>query len=95
MILRFRAAVWRHGSSGGWVFVSLPADMSAEIRAYLKVMEQGWGRMNVIADVGSSRWKTSMWFDTKHDTYLLPLRADIRLKENVSVGDVIDVQVQV
>lgn len=95
MTYTFTAKAWKHGSSGGWVFVSLPADMSAEIRAYLKVMEQGWGRMNVIAAVGSSRWKTSMWFDTKHDTYLLPLRADIRSKENISIDDVIDVQVRV
>jgi hypothetical protein len=51
--------------------------------------------MNVVAEVGSSRWKTSMWFDTKHNTYLLPLRADIRLKENISIDDVIDVQVLV
>ena len=93
MIFQFTAAVWRHGSSGGWVFVSLPADMSAELRAYLKVMEQGWGRLHVEAEVGRTRWKTSMWFDTKHDAYLLPLRADVRSKENISIADVIDVQV--
>ncbi|MFM8438475.1 MAG: DUF1905 domain-containing protein [Candidatus Kapaibacterium sp.] len=95
MTYRFAATAWRHGGSGGWVFVSLPTDMSAEMRTYLKVTEQGWGRMNVVAEVGTTRWRTSMWFDTKHDTYLLPLRADIRLKENVSVGDVIDGQVRV
>ena len=30
-----------------------------------------------------SEWKTAIWFDTKQDTYLLPLKAEIRKKENI------------
>lgn len=40
--------------------------------------------MKVTAKIGNSEWKTSIWFDTKQDTYLLPLKALIRKKENIS-----------
>jgi hypothetical protein len=30
--------------------------------------------------------KTAIWFDTKVNTYLLPLKAEIRKKENFEIG---------
>ena len=57
--------------------------MSVEIRENFKRLEEGWGRMQVAAKTGKSEWKTAIWFDTKQDTYLLPLKAEIRKKENI------------
>ncbi len=37
--------------------------------------------MKAIAKIGNSQWETAIWFDTKHKTYLLPLKAEIRKKE--------------
>jgi len=39
--------------------------------------------MKVTAKIGDSEWQTAIWFDTKQDTYLLPLKAAIRKKENI------------
>ena len=71
----------------GWVFVSLPKELSKEIRGNFKHLEEGWGRMKVTATLGGSRWQTSIWFDTKQDTYLLPLKAKIRKQERVVLGE--------
>ena len=79
----------------GWTFVSLPKELSVEIRGNFKGLEEGWGRMKVIARTGSSEWKTSIWFDTKQDTYLLPLKADIRRKEGIVLDNDINVIVWV
>jgi len=57
--------------------------MSIEIRENFKQLEEGWGRMQVTAKIGKSEWKTAIWFDTKQDTYLLPLKAEIRKRENI------------
>ena len=46
-------------------------------------MEEGWGRLKAIAKLGNSQWETAIWFDTKHKTYLLPLKAEIRKKEKI------------
>lgn len=76
----FSAEMWRHSSVGGWHFVSLPVAMSKEIRANLKWQEEGWGRMKVLAQISELVWRTSIWFDTKKNTYILPLKAEIRKK---------------
>lgn len=68
----------------GWTFVSLPKELSLEIRNNFKWQEEGWGRMKVTAQIGSTEWLTAIWFDTKQDTYLLPLKAAIRKKEKVT-----------
>lgn len=89
----FSGATWQHASPGGWHFVSLPEDLAQEIRDALKSEEEGWGRLKVIAKIGRSEWKTAIWFDTKMKTYLLPLKAEIRKKEKISIGESINVEV--
>ena len=69
----------------GWNFLFVPGDLAKEIRAIHKHQEEGWGRMKVTAKIGSSEWKTSVWFDTKNDTYLLPIKAEIRKKEKIEM----------
>jgi Domain of unknown function (DUF1905). len=77
----------------GWTFVSMPNDLASEIRENFKRMEEGWGRLKVSAKIGNSEWKTSIWFDTKQDTYLLPLKAEIRKKENISLDNEVEISI--
>ena len=87
----FSEKPWQHPSPGGWYFVSLPKEMAKEIRETLKSEEEGWGRLKAEAKIGRSEWKTAIWFDTKANTYLLPLKAEIRKKESISTEKEIDV----
>lgn len=83
----FKSKVWKYAEPAGWHFVSLPPKLSKEIRENLKWQEQGWGRLNALAKIGNSEWETAIWFDTKKKTYLLPLKADIRSKEQITEGE--------
>lgn len=87
----FAAEPWQYSAPGGWYFISVPENVSKEIMENLKWQEEGWGRLKITAEIGSSQWKTSIWFDTKRNTYLLPLKADIRKKENIEIRKNIDV----
>ena len=90
----FSAKAYQYSSSEamcGWTIVSLPKALSVEIRACFKHLEEGWGRMKVTAVLGDSEWQTAIWFDTKQDTYLLPLKAKIKKRENIKLGE--DVQI--
>lgn len=70
----------------GWTIVLLPKEISKNIRGHYKNLEEGWGRLKIKAKTGTSEWKTAIWFDTKHETYLLPLKANIRRKEKIEIG---------
>lgn len=77
--------------TGGWHFVSLPKGMSKEIRKNLGWQEEGWGRMKVSAQYKEHLWDTSIWFDTKLNTYILPVKAEIRKKTNLRIDTPIDI----
>ena len=85
--------MWQYTGQGAWHFISLPEDIAKEIRDFLKSEEAGWGRLNATAKIGQIEWKTAIWFDTKKNTYLLPVKADIRRKEKIQAGDTVDVTV--
>lgn len=93
---KFSAKPFQYATSADmivWTIVLLPKEISIEIRESFKRLEEGWGRMKVNVKVGNSEWKTSIWFDTKHDTYLLPLNVKIRKKENIILHKEIELTV--
>lgn len=87
----FSGKIW----NGGWFFVSLPKDISYEIRKHLRWQEEGWGRMKATAIINKIEWDTAIWFDTKQETYLLPLKADIRKKAQLALDDIIEVSIKI
>ncbi|WP_200799145.1 DUF1905 domain-containing protein [Tenacibaculum agarivorans] len=91
----FSSILWKHSSSGGWHFVSLPKDISKEIRTHHQWLEEGWGRMKTTAKINGFAWETSIWFDTKLDTYLLPVKAEIRKKAKLAIGQDIKISITI
>lgn len=89
----FSAKIWRYDGPNGWYFVSLPHDISKEIRENLKWQEEGWGRLKASAKINTYEWNTAIWFDSKQNTYLLPLKADVRSKCKLEKEQVIDLSV--
>lgn len=91
----FEAKVWQFNGPASWYFASLPNYISEEIRSNFKHEEEGWGRLKATVKIGQSEWKTAIWFDSKHNTYILPLKAAIRKQENIQVGNNLSVSVWV
>lgn len=87
----FSSKLWKSGGPGGWHFISLPNDLAKEIRENLKWQEEGWGRMKASAMINDLEWDTAIWFDKKADTYLLPVKAEIRNKTRIKSGNVVAV----
>ena len=83
----FSAKIWY----SEWYFVSLPEEMAKEIRGDFKRFEEGWGRLKAIAKIGDSEWKTAIWFDTKQQTYFLPIKAEIRKREKIGADNEVEV----
>ena len=45
------------------------------------------------AKIGNTQWETAIWFDTKLDTYLLPLKAEIRKKEKIETEKEVEIMI--
>ena len=88
----FKAKVWKYRGPAGWYFVTLPKTLSKKIRSKHGLSEEGWGRLKTSATIGKSQWKTAIWFDTKAQSYLLPLKSLIRKKEKIEVNTQVKVQ---
>ena len=86
---QFNGTIWQYSTlKGSCYFVSLPMEITEEIRENLKWQEEGWGRLKATAKINHTEWETAIWFDTKMKTYLLPLKADIRRKEDLEIGNI-------
>lgn len=71
-------------SDPSWYFVALPKDLSEELNALFADHKRGFGSLPVEASIGSTVWRTSLFPDSKRDTFLLPLKASIRKAEGIS-----------
>jgi hypothetical protein len=45
--------------------------------------------------VGETNWKTSIFPDKKHNSYVLPLKASVRKSEKISDKQVIQVEITI
>ena len=87
MEYKFSEKIWLYSGNGAWRFISLPKNISTEIKQNFGQDSRGWGSIPVNVSIGKSNWKTSIFPDNKTDTYLLPLKLQIRQAENLSEGD--------
>ena len=88
-IFKIQAKVWLWPGVNPWHLVTVPRAQSAKIRTIFGAMEGGWRSLPVNVTIGQTRWKTSIFFDTKRGGYLLPLKAKVRKSEGISDGDMI------
>jgi hypothetical protein len=86
-----KSEVWLYPGPAAWHFVSIPKEMSSKIFETHKQSKKSWGSIPVKAKIGNSIWKTSIFPDKKSNTYLLPIKAPIRKKEDIWNGDYVTV----
>ena len=93
----FAAELWRWDArqADSWVFVSLPAEASEEIRARTAGQARGFGSVRVRVTIGASTWLTSIFPDSKQGAYVLPVKRAVRRAESLEVGDVASVTIDV
>lgn len=92
---QFTAALWRHDGGAAWHFVTLPADLSAQIKTIAGGLMNAFGSLRVSANIADASWKTSLFFDGKRNAFLLPIRAEVRRKAGIAAGDDVHVSVEI
>jgi hypothetical protein len=90
----FQGKVWLYPGAAGWHFVTLPTDESATIALLATPLKRAWGSVGVTATIGTTDWRTSLFPDRKRGACLLPVKASVRTKEQISAGDTITVTLE-
>lgn len=88
---RFEAELWLYEGPDPWHFVTVPEDISDEIRELAASRRRGFGSVRVKVRIGPSEWATSLFPDSGKHTYLLPVRKSVRLAEQLEAGDRVSV----
>ena len=89
------ASVWVYTGMAAWRFLTIPKKESKEITERFGAKKQGWGSLPVRVTIGKTKWTTSIFPDKKTETYLLPLKRDIRKKENITDEDTISFSIEI
>lgn len=86
-VITLKAQLWLwSGEGGSWHFVTVPPDLSGEIRALGLARRAGFGSVRVEATINGVTWRTSV-FPQKSGGYILPVKADVRRRADIAAGD--------
>ncbi len=89
------ATLWRwRGGGATWHFITIPEELSGELRAQSLLRRSGFGSVRVEARIGNVTWRTSV-FPQKSGGYILPVKADVRRRAGVSADDEVCVKLEI
>lgn len=94
MKYEFSAELWLWDGKGAWHFVTLPQDISAEIKEVFGKDQPGFGSVRVNVKAKDYSWKTSIFPGNKSESYLLPVKAEVRKKTSIFAGDKVEVTLE-
>ena len=95
----FEGEIWIwDAAKDTWTFVTLPKEAAEEIKFFHSGKgkpRRGFGSIRVVVTCGDSKWRTSIFPDSRSGSYVLPVKAAIRKAEGVTVGDSVKLRVRV
>lgn len=92
----FTAELWRYpGGAAAWHFVTVPKQKSTQMRALSQGLRNAFGSLRVIATIGKTTWRTSVFTDNNARAFLLPVKAEVRKKERIAHGDTVEVVLEI
>ena len=93
MRLSFTAEIFYWRGPSPLHFVAVPEAESAELQAISSLVTYGWGMIPVNGAIGETTFTTSLF--PKDGGYLVPLRAAVRKAEELEVGDLVTIALEV
>ena len=96
----FTAPLWRwqarkeSADTGAWCFVTLPPDVSDDVR-HLAGEPRGFGSVRVRVATAGQTWDTSVFPDARSGCFVLPVKKAVRVAAGVVEGDDLTVTLMV
>lgn len=87
--------VWLYPGKAAWYFVTVPTNVTKDIDYLFGHLKRGWGSLRVTVTIGQTHWVTSIFPDKKSSSYLLPIKAEVRKKEGIKEGEVVELWLEI
>jgi Domain of unknown function (DUF1905) len=81
-------------NEGRMHFMSVPAELSGEIKAHALMVRRGFGSVRVEVTIGHVTWRTSVFPSKSTGGYFLPVKMDVCRREELIAGDEITVTLE-
>ena len=92
----FSAELWEWAAeTGSWHFLTLPQDMSEDIKAFASESRRGFGSVRVRVEIGDTAWTTSIFPSKERGAFILPVKAAVRKAEGLAKGDKANVRIEI
>jgi hypothetical protein len=75
-------------------FMSVPEEISGEIRAHALMVRRGFGSVKVEVTVGAFTWRTSVFPSKSSGGYFLPVKIEACRKAGIAAGDIIEARLE-
>jgi hypothetical protein len=93
MNIEFNGKIWYWRGPSPYFFVTIPAKPCRDLKVISELVTYGWGMIPVTAQIGKTKWKTSLF--PKDGRYLVPLKDSVRKAEELGEGDKVTVHLEV
>lgn len=90
---QLRSKIWLYDGPAAWHFLTINKGLSKDIKAMVD-SPRGFGSVRVEITIGKTTWRSSI-FPEKSGTYVLPLKAEVRKKENLRAGQTVQVKLTI
>ena len=75
-------------------FMSVPEEMSGEIRAHAMIVRRGFGSVRVEVRLDDVTWRTSVFPSKSTGGYFLPIKIAVVRKADLAPGDEVTVEIE-
>lgn len=93
MNIEFTAKMWYWRGPSPFHFITVPPELSRDIKEISGLVTYGWGMIPVHARIGETTWTTSLF--PKDGNYIVPVKDKIRKAEKLDEGDMVTVRLEV
>lgn len=83
MTISFEGKLWKYQGQAAWYFMTLPSEYTQDLKSLRDPFAKNFGSIRVTAKIGSVSWQTSIFPDSKSDTFLLPVKKEVRTKADM------------
>jgi hypothetical protein len=83
--------IWT-GEDGSSHFMTVPEEVSGEIRAHAMLVRRGFGSVKVEVTLDEVTWQTSVFPSKSSGGYFLPVKIEVVRKAGIVAGDFVQVE---